>query len=448
MAYNFREYNQGQMYLIPPSMAEWLPEKHLARFVDETVEGLDVSNFYESYRSDGWGNTAYHPKMLVKIMLYSYCIGVSSSRKISQQCEDQISYRYLSGNQLPDFRTINRFRRKHRIELKGLFVKILGLCREAGLAKMGTVSLDGTKLKANAALEANRELASINREIDRMMKEADANDKKEDKKFGKDLRGDELPEVLQTRKGRFEQLQKAKKKLEEQDAERIQKHEEKLTERQAEETTSGLKKRGRKPKSPPPQEGKINMTDPESRIMKSRSGFVQGYNGQAMVDCASQIIVAQALTQDCNDKKQLEPMLAIATSQNGILPSKILVDAGYWSEANAKLETPQTELLIAVSKDWKQRKALQELPSPRGRIPKNSSLSQLMERKLLTKRGRSLYRLRGQTVEPVFGQIKGRGLGNLRLRGTDGAELEWSLYCATHNLLKLWRNMLKMTHRN
>ena len=190
------------------------------------------------------------------------------------------------------------------------------------------------------------------------------------------------------------------------------------------------------------------MTDPESRIMKSRSGFVQGYNGQAMVDCASQIIVAQALTQDCNDKKQLEPMLAIATSQNGILPSKILVDAGYWSEANDKLETPQTELLIAVSKDWKQRKALQELPSPRGRIPKNSSLSQLMERKLLTKRGRSLYRLRAQTVEPVFGQIKGRGLGNLRLRGTDGAELEWSLYCATHNLLKLWRNMLKMTHRN
>ena len=444
MAYNFRPYEPNQVFLIPPSIDEWLPENHLARFIDEVVETMDLDEFYAGYREDGCGNTAYHPKMQVKLLLYSYCVGVSSSRRMEAYCVDQVAFRYLSCNQFPDHRTISRFRRTYAKQLQKQFTHILELCKEAGLVKMGKVSLDGTKLKANAALEANRDLEYLSKEVERMLAEAEAKDQEEDELYGKDKRGDEVPEDLRSRKSRLEKFKAAKQKLEAQAAQRAEEHQEKLEEREAQEEASGEKLRGRKPNPEPKvKTDKINLTDEDSRIMKTRQGYVQGYNGQAMVDCSSQIIVAQELTQDCNDKKQLAPMLAAVKEQSGQVPTAVLADAGYWSEANAKLETEETELFIAVHKDWKQRKALREQPVSKGRIPKRATLAERMERRLLTKRGRATYPWRGKTVEPVFGQIKGRGLGDLRLRGKDGAELEWSLYCSTHNLLKLWRFTMK-----
>ncbi|MBI4739592.1 transposase [Candidatus Woesearchaeota archaeon] len=220
--------------------------------------------------------------------------------------------------------------------------------------------------------------------------------------------------------------------------------------RVAEEKESGQKKRGRKPdEQAEVKEPKINLTDEDSRIMKTRQGYIQGYNAQAAVDCETQVIVGQAVTQDCNDKKQLEPMMAIIEAQSGETAEIILADAGYCSEANLSLETEETELFIAVNKEWKTKQAQREEGSPRGRIPQGLTSTQLMERKLLTQRGRKYYRLRGKTVEPVFGQIKTcRGITTLRLRGKAGADLEWSLCCTTHNLLKLWRWGMKNASKN
>lgn len=449
MTYNFREYNQDQMFLIAPSLNDWLPEDHLARYVDETVEIMDLKTFYEKYNKEGDGNSAYHPKMLVKLLLYSYCIGVTSSRKIAQACEDQVAFRYLTVNQYPDFRTIARFRRNNKKELTGLFISILVLCKKSGLVKMGTVALDGTKLKANAALESNRTIEGIEKEVTRLMAEAEETDTLEDKKYGADRRGDEVPDELKGSKARLKKLQSAKEKLEQEKTEQQQKHEEKLEQRRQEEDKHG-KKRGRKPaEEPKDKEPKVNLTDPDSKIMKTRKGYEQGYNGQAVVDCETQIIVAQDLTQDCNDKRQLEPMLEKIEEQAKQTADELLADAGYCSETNLELENEATELFIAVAKEWKTKKAQRETGYPSGAIPKNSTKTALMERKLLTKEGRGKYKLRSQTVEPVFGQMKFcRGLTTLRLRGKDGASLEWSLYCSTHNLLKLWRAAMKNSSKN
>lgn len=439
--YNFREYNPQQMYLLSPSLNDWLEENHLARFIDECVDGMNLGKFYDAYNADGEGNAAYHPIMMVKLLLYSYCIGVTSSRKIATACEDQVSFRFLSANQFPDFRSLARFRRLHDEALKSLFVEILNLCKTAGMVKMGTVALDGTKIKANAALEANETVESLEKKIALLLKTAEETDSTEDAKYGADKRGDELPEGLQSKAERVIRLQAAKEKLEALKAEKETAHQERLQQRSAEEAATGKKKPGRKPKEKlESKEPKINLTDEDSRIMKTRQGYLQGYNAQIAVDSETQVIVAQDLTQDCNDKNQLEPMLKCMQAQCGQLPDNLAVDAGYWSEANAKLETSQTKLFIAVQKEWKQKKAQLEEPVPVGRIPANATQADLMERRLLTKEGRATYRLRGQTVEPVFGQMKScRGFVTLRLRGKQGAALEWSLWSSTHNLLKLWR---------
>lgn len=450
MGYNFRAYDPDQLFLLSPSLDEWLPKDHLARFIDESVELMELTDFYKRYRKDGAGNSAYHPKMMVKLMLYGYCEGITSSRTIAKACENQVSFRYLSTNQLPGFRTIARFRRDHTETLKALFVEALLMCKKAGMVKMGKVALDGTKLKANAALESNRELAWIEKEVDRLLAAAEAVDAEEDAQYGEDRRGDEVPEELQQKKPRLERLMKAKEKLEQEKKEALEEREEKLKRRAEEEKESGQKKRGRKPdKAVVAKEPKINLTDEDSRIMKTRQGYVQGYNAQAVVDCETQIIVGQAVTQECNDRQQLWPMIEIMEEQSGETAEVILADAGYCSEANLALETEATELFVAVNKEWKTKKAQREEGGPRGRIPSGLTSTQLMERKLLTQRGRKYYRIRGKTVEPVFGQIKTcRGLTALRLRGKNGADLEWSLCCTTHNLLKLWRWGLKNASKN
>jgi len=384
------------------------------------------------------------------VLLYAYCQGIRSSRKIDRVLERDVGFRVVAANQQPDFQTICRFRSEHEKALEQLFVQVLRLCREAGLVKLGMVAVDGAKVAANAALEANRNHKAIEEEVSRMMAEAKQVDTKEDVLFGPDKWGDELPEGLGRRIERLKRLQEAKSRLEKEAEEAARAVQEHLERRQVEESASGKKKRGRKPKvveSTPVEEAKANMSDPDSRIMKTRQGYVQGYNVQAIVS-QDQIIVATVVTQEANDVQQLEPMLQTLErilEAAGIedRPRAALADADYWSEANVtSCNRPGgPELLIATTKDWKQRKALRERGCPRGRIPKDLSPRERMERKLLTRRGRRMYRLRGITVEPVLGQVKeGQGCRRFMRRGLHAAQSEWSIIGTTHNLLKLWRS--------
>ncbi|MDP2726572.1 MAG: IS1182 family transposase [Dehalococcoidia bacterium] len=450
MAYNLLTLDREQGYLMPPSLREWLAEGDLAWFILDAVDQMDLDEFYAAYRNDGWGAAAYDPAMMVGVLLYAYCQGIRSSRKIDRALERDVGFRVVAANQQPDFRTICRFRSEHERALERLFVQVLWLCREAGLVKLGAVALDGAKMAANAALEANRSHEAIEEEVRRILVEAKQVDAEEDGLFGPKQRGDELPEGLGRRVERLKRLQEAKSRLEkeaEATARDVQEH---LAQRQTEEAVSGKKKRGRKPKAVGPAlvaVGNANISDPDSRIMKARQGYVQGYNVQAVVS-RDQVIVATGVTQEANDVQQLKPMLETlerTLEAAGIedRPRVALADAGYWSEANvtacSRPEGPQ--LLIATTKDWKQRKAARERGCPRGRIPRDLNPRERMERRLLTQRGRRLYRLRSITVEPVLGQVKeGQGCRRFMRRGLYAAQSEWSLVGTTHNLLKLWRS--------
>lgn len=449
MAYNFLPCDRNQAYLLPPSLTDWLPQDHLAWFVLDAVEQIDLSEFYKKYRTDGVGNSAFNPSMMVALLIYSYCTGERSSRKIEKHCQTDVAYKVVTANQYPDHSTINRFRKDNQSNLKKLFLEILRLCAEAGLVKLGNVSLDGTKIKANASLSANRALKHLEQEIDKMLSEAEAKDAEEDKTYGADKRGDEMPEDLRDRNSRINRLKACKERLEHQKAEAEKQQQDRIDERKAKEKQTGKKPRGRQPK-PAEEAGntdaKANVTDPDSRIMKTRKGFVQGLNAQA-VTTEQQIIVAEDVTQEENDKQQLHPMLERAEENRQAveIEEKIgvaLADAGYCSEDNfVKKPAGDVELLVATQKDYKQRKVMAEQPPPEEPIPDNLSSTELMERKLLTERGRELYKIRGQTVEPVFGQIKAvRGIDRFMQRGIEACRGEWSLVCATHNLLKLWRS--------
>jgi len=449
MAYNFLPCDRNQAYLLPPSLTDWLPPDHLAWFVLDAVEQIDLTDFYKKYRTDGVGNSAFHPSMMVALLIYSYCTGERSSRKIEKHCQTDVAYKVVTANQYPDHSTISRFRKDNQSHLKTLFLEILRLCSEAGLVKLGKVSLDGTKIKANASLSANRTLKHLEQEIDKMLSEAEAKDAEEDKAYGADKRGDELPEELRDRNSRINRLKACKARLEHQKAEAEKQQQDKIDARKAKEDSTGKKPRGREPKPAEEAgntEAKANVTDPDSRIMKTRKGFVQGLNAQA-VTTEQQIIVAEDVTQEENDKQQLHPMLEQAEENRQAVEIEeemgvALADAGYCSEENfTKKPAGDVELLVATQKDYKQRKAMAEQPPPEEPIPENLSPTELMERKLRTERGRELYKIRGQTIEPVFGQIKDvRGFGRFMQRGIEACRGEWSLICATHNLLKLWRS--------
>jgi transposase len=452
VAFNFIPCDRDQSFLMPPSLRDWLPPDHLVWFVIDAVAQMELSAFRAKYRADGWGASAFAPDMMVALLLYAYCTGQRSSRKIEKLCETDVAFRIVTGNTKPDHATIARFRRNNLKELEGLFVQILRLCAEAGLVKVGVVALDGTKIAANAALAANRTHEGLEKEIARevakMLAEAESTDAEEDRRHGP-RRGDEMPEELRTRDGRIARLRECKERLEREAAERAAEQQRKIDERAAKEAETGEKLRGRKPKEPdpePPPEAKANVTDPETRIMKTADGYVQGINAQAAAT-EEQIIVAAEVTQDANDKRQMVPMME-KTAENleaAGVEEKVgaaLTDAGYYSaEAVAATSAAGVEVLCATTKDYKQRKALSDAPPPRGRIPDDLTPMERMDRKLVTKRGRALYRLRSQTIEPVFGQIKGvRGIDRFLLRGLDAASGEWKLACGTHNLLKLWRS--------
>jgi len=456
VAYNFIPCDREQSFLMPPSLRAWLPEGHLAWFILAVVAQMDLCAVLGKYRADGWGAKAFQPDMMVSLLLYAYCMGERSSRRIERLCETDVAFRIVSANRKPDHATIARFRRRHLKDLEGLFTQILRLCAEAGLVKVGVVAIDGTKVKGNASLAANRTHEGlekeIKKEVGKMLSEAAAKDAEENRLYGA-KRGDELPDELRTQKTRLERLRECKERLEREAEERAAEQQRKIDERAAKEEATGEKLRGRKPKEPdatPDEKAKANVTDPESRIMKTRSGYVQGYNAQAAVT-EEQIIVAAEVTQEANDVNQLQPMIE-KTGENleaaGVeeKPGIALADAGYFSESNVEANKAEAgpdgpELLVATRKDWKQRKAAREAPPPRGRLPKGISVRERMERKLLTKRGRATYKKRSQTVEPVFGQIKdARGCDRFLLKGQDGASGEWKLLCGTHNLLKLWRS--------
>lgn len=447
MGYNFINPNRDQIYLMPPSLRDWVPEDDLSWFILDATAQMDLSAFYMQYRFDGTGNSAYDPSMMVSLLFYAYCMGERSSRRIERLCLRDVCFRVIAGNLAPDHSTIARFRSNNESELEGLFVDVLRLLGEAGLVKVGLVALDGTKMKGNASLSSNRGHDWLKSEVEKMLKEAGAKDAEEDKLYGKDKRGDEAPEELRNRSSRLARLKECKERLDMEALSEAVDRTHKLAVRAAEETAEGRVKRGRKPKvDKPKRDAKANVTDPDSRIMKTRNGYVQGYNAQA-VATEDQVIVAAEVTQEANDVKQLSPMLQSCIknlSEIGIeeVPEVLVGDAGYWSEENVKeVGDDGPELLISTKNDWKMRKENRDAPSPRGRIPECMSLRDRMSRKLRTKRGRELYKKRGWMIESPFGQIKDvRGCDRFMRRGLYAVDSEWKLICATHNLLKLYRS--------
>lgn len=455
MGYNFRVWDRDQLMLLPPRVDEWLPDDHPALFVVDVVDQFDLDEFFAVYREDGWGRSAYHPQMMVTLLVYAYCLGVLSSRQIEMACRDDLAFRVIAANQVPDHTTICRFRQTFEEPLKALFVQVLALCAEAGLAQVGVVALDGTKMEADAALRSNRTYQAICAELEKrvakLLAEAEQLDAAEDARFG-DRRGDELPPGLADRDERIARLAGAKRQLEERHAAEREAYEAHLAEREAIERERGSKLRGRKPKDPgdqPPDDVKANVTDPDSRIMKNAKGFVQGYNGQAVVN-ENQIVIACHLTQDANDVAQLHPMIEMARGNLEAAGSKdqietVLADAGYFSEDNlTDLEPDSPQFLVATKKDRDLRKDARGRDTqldPADNDGRELPARQRMEQLLATEEGRNLYAKRGHTVEPVFGQTKGpRGIRRFSRRGLQACDAEWHPILAGHNLLKLWRH--------
>jgi transposase len=445
MAYNFLAVERDQVYLLPPSVADWLPEDHLAWFVLDAVDEMDLVPLYAGYRSDGWGAAAHDPKMMVALVLYSYCLGVRSSRQIERACHVDIGFRVVAANQCPDHTTIARFRQRHQEAMASVFTSSLRLCSEAGMASVGVVALDGTKMGCPAALDANRTKDHIEEAVRKMLEEAEAADAAEDAIFGPDATGDELPAHLRGREARRKRLAEAKAALDAQEKAAKEAHEAHLAERTEKEQASGQKLRGRKPKAPDTSEAKANVSDPESRIMKTKDGFIQGYNAQAVAN-EEQVVVAAEVTDEHNDTGQLHPMIE-ATNRSlgeaGITerPTRLLADAGYASEDNlARLHDDGPDCFIAT-------RNMNKNPEPRngqrGPLRADATLLDKMDRKVSTESGRAIYKQRQHIIEPVFGQTKdARAARRFMRRGKAAAQSEWKLLMGTHNLLKIYRRSL------
>lgn len=415
MNYNFHPIVRDQ-YLCPPDMREWLPKEHFAYFLVEVIQSLDLSKFLAKYRADGVGATAFHPQILVGVIMYAYSQGVRSSRQIERHCQEDVAYRIVAANQQPDHSTISRCLKEHKAELSGIFLQVLKLCHEMGLVKVGVIALDGTKLQASAALDSNRTRCKLEEEIAAMLAEGCAVDQREDALYGSDRRGDELPENCRDDGGRGARMKRA--------LEVIKQKEEALAER--------------KPAAAKQKEISANVTDPDSRVMKTRQGFVQGYNAQLAVT-AEQIVIAADVTQQENDKLQLQPMVKQARANVAALATvtfigTVLTDAGYYREANGRwAEENYVDWLTATSKRHKIDAA------PRKKLSECLNYKDLMERRIRTDSGGALYKKRGKTVEPVIGQIKEvQNARRCSRRGIEAVRSEWRLTCTVHNLRKLY----------
>ena len=429
MIKTYLPYDPDQQLLLPAALREWLPDDHLAYFISDVVDQLDLSSITARYEGERRGGPPYHPRMMVKVLLYGYCIGVASSRRIAQRLHEDIAFRVLAANNTPDFRTISDFRKDHLGALSGLFLQVLAFCQRAGLVKLGHVALDGTKVRANAsrhkAMSYRRmkeKEAQLAAEVAELLRRAQEVDEEEDRRYGQDKRGDELPEELAFREGRLEKIREAMAALEA-------------------EAQAAAEAEGKEHPGVPEDKAQRNFTDAESRIMPGPGGrdFQQAYNCQAVVDHAHQVIVAARATNQSSDKQQAAAMMRETIDNVGAVPREVSDDAGYYSaKAVDDLQALGVDPYVAPEQT---RHGRVVPPAPRGRIPRHLSPRDRMRRKLRTKRGRKRYALRMETVEPVFGQIKqGRGFRQFLLRGLEKVNGEWSLICTGHNLLKLFRS--------
>ena len=431
MSKTYLPYDPDQQLLLPAALREWLPDDHLAYFISDVVDQLDLSSITARYEGERRGGPPYHPRMMVKVLLYGYCVGVASSRRIAQRLHEDIAFRVLAANNTPDFRTISDFRKDHLGALAGLFLQVLAFCQRAGLVKLGHVALDGTKVRANASRhkamsykrmkEKEEQLAA---EVAELLRRAQEVDEEEDRRYGQDKRGDELPEELAFREGRLEKIREAMAPLE--------------AEAQTAAGQAGAE--GKEHPGVPEDKAQRNFTDAESRIMPAPGGrdFLQAYNCQAVVDHSHQVIVAARATNQSSDQQQAAAMMQETIDNTGAVPKEVSADAGYYSaKAVDDLQALGVDPYVAPEQT---RHGRVVPPAPRGRIPRHLSPRDRMRRKLRTKRGRKRYALRMETVEPVFGQIKeGRGFRQFLLRGLEKVNAEWSLICTGHNLLKLFR---------
>ena len=448
----YRPYNPKQAFLLPPSPTEWLPEDHLARFVMDVVGQLDLSAIHARYqRKDPRGAQPHHPLMMTSLLVYGYCVGVASSRKIEKKTYEDVAFRVIAGGEHPDHVRISEFRREHLDALANLFGQVLALAKKARMIRLGNVALDGTKVKANASKHKAMSYDRMEKDIERLSQKvrdllaaAEAEDTHEDAEYGPGRRGDEMPEDLRRAETRLARIKQLKAELE----------------AEAQEQKAEAEARNDDDPPPPPSETPLpkhriprtkeggigpkaqrNFTDPESRIMKSSEGYVQAYNCQVVVDEEHQIIIALAVTNQSPDAEHLVPMLVQAVANCGAKPDNFLADAGYFSEANVcEVMKWGIDPFIPPA-----RQKHGEEPTPvLGRPPANLSLKESMVRKLLTKAGRAVYAARKKIVEPVFGQIKeARGFRRFLMRGLAKVRGEWALLSLTHNLLKIHRSLLR-----
>lgn len=479
MSQNFLRANRDQLYLMPPSVKDWLPEDHLAWFILDIVAELELSSFVGAYREDGRGGAAYHPEVMVAVLFYAYATGERSSRGIERRCHEDVGYRVVAANATPDHATVARFRQQHQAALSGLFAQVLRLCAQAGLIHVEVVAVDGTRMEASASESANRTVEELAAEV---LAEAEATDAAEDARYG-EARGDEIPPEWASRTGRRERVREALRQLEEDHAKKSVEAD--LARRAETEARTGKKSRGRAPSPTSRRRRKrrwANVTDPDSRLLKTKLGFVQGYNAQAAVT-PGHVVVAAQVTNQSHDQDQFEPMVravqdnvAAAGIEDRI--GSVVADAGYWSHRNATLDVGP-DVIIATGKGWK----LSELDPPttpsgedltvtamlerveRGEITATEAGRELgftstwvwtllrrhrqqtpsvlvaMQRKLATDQGRHLYAQRTAIVEPVFAQTKHvRGFRRFSRRGLAACDSEWKLIHMTHNVLKLWRH--------
>jgi transposase len=426
MAKTFRPYLPEQDLLLPPSLRDWLPEGHLAYFVSDVVDQLDLSAIEGYYEQEERGYPPYHPGMMVKVLVYGYCVGVFSSRKLQKHLQEDVGFRVLAAGNQPDFRTLSDFRKLHLEALQGLFEQVLQMALELGAVKLGRVAIDGSKVKGNAskhkAMSYGRmkeDEKRLKQEVQQLLAEAEGTDVEEDARLGNQS-GDELPAELQRREERLQRIRQAKRALEK---------------RIREEAAA----KGDDPASSKPEaKAQYNFTDPESRILKGADGFVQGYNAQIAVESETQLIVGQTITQAANDKQQLLPMIDHVEQQAGQRPEEVVADNGYASEENLEgAEAAQIEVYVAVGRDKHNQR---QSRCPRGPLPKTATRMDRMRRKLKTKVGRAIYATRKTIVEPVFGQIKqAQGFRQFLLRGLKKVQGEWALVCMAHNVLKVHR---------
>ena len=445
MSRKFREWQPDASWLFPPSPRDWLPEDHLVYFLLDVTAQVDISPIVDDYGGDNGGQPPFHPRMMLVLLLYSYSTGVFSSRKIMQRCATDAAFRIIVGEDIPDFRRIAEFRARHLKHLQPLFLEVLVLCREAGLLKVGRLSLDGTKIKANAsrnkAMSYDRmgpEVERLQQEIDALLAQADGADADDDDQFG-DLADDEIPAELKRLGSRQAKILEAKAALEEAARQKAQDHVDKME-------AEGRNHRTNPDEAVPDAKAQRNFTDPESKIMKtSNKGFDQCGNAQAVAN-EQQIIIAADVTDQANDVRQTIPMVdqTIANLDAAGVEEKIkalTADAGYFSDDNMEAVDANARIDNAYIATGRQKHNDKVPDSPKGRPPKDLTPKQKMARRNRTKKGREEYARRKVIIEPVFGQIKaGLGFRNFLLRGLEKMKGEWTLVCLTHNLLKLFRS--------